>query len=361
MVISFGSHIFEMVVYLLDMDDNFNFVIGQKAMYELEGGPNFGTLTFHFLMTSIPLKVMSEVTIKPGETRTYGIQMLAVPPEFKGGTGVTKLRSENPGQLLQSLKLEVYKKGRGLIKAYNEGTYPWTINVGEIMGSIDMRSLGYFHINRDAIVEILEDQCRFLTEDETCEYFCKLIDDHNELCNVVNTKLKRRYDRCETDTNLATKEDPYPWLEPNDPRRTLPDQQIIERYVNLTESDRTAREKRTLIKVIMKYRKAFSLRDEIGTCPHMEVELELNDTKPFFIRPFPIKEGEKDFVDKEMRKGCLLGILRKGMTSYSSPIMLIPRKQGGVHRIVSDFRHLNTRSVTLHPSIPLARDVFQIL
>ena len=82
-----------------------------------------------------------------------------------------------------------------------------------------------------------------------------------------------------------------------------------------------------------------------------------------FIRPFPIKEGEKNFVDKEMSKGCLLGILRKGMTSYSSPIMLIPRKQGDrfILKIVSDFRHLNTRLVTLHPSIPLVRDAIQIL
>ena len=160
---------------------------------------------------------------------------------------------------------------------------------------------------------------------------------------------------------MTTQEDPYPWLEPDDPRRSLTDQQIIERYVNLADADLTAKEKRTLIKVIMKYKKAFSLRDEIGTCPNMEVELELKDTKPFFIRPFPIKEGEKDLIDKEMRKGCLLGILTKDMTSYSSPIMLIPRKQGGIPRIVTDFRHLNTRLVTLHPSIPLVRDAIQIL
>ena len=37
MVISFGSHISEKVVYLFDMDDKVDFVIGQKAMYELEG------------------------------------------------------------------------------------------------------------------------------------------------------------------------------------------------------------------------------------------------------------------------------------------------------------------------------------
>ena len=363
MVISFGSHIFEMVVYFLDMDDNFDFVIGQKAMYELEGGPNFGTLTFHFLMRSIPLKAMKEVTIKPGQAKMYGIQMLALPPDFKGGTGVIKLRSENQGMLPQTLKLEVDKRGRGLIKAHNDSSNIWTINAGETMGSIDMRSLGYFHINRDTLVETLEEQCKVLTEDETCEYFCKLIDDHNDLGEAVNTKLKRRYTSKEDkqDSNMATKDDPYPWLEPNDPRRTLTDQEIIERYVNLAEADLTTKEKRTLIKVIMKYRKAFSLRDEIGTCPHMEVELELKDTKPFFIRPFPIKEGEKDIIDKEMGKGCLLGILRKGMTSYSSPIMLIPRKQKGIPRIVSDFRHLNTRLVTLHPSIPLVRDAIQIL
>ena len=88
----------------------------------------------------------------------------------------------------------------------------------------------------------------------------------------------------------------------------------------------------------------------------MEVELELTDTSPFFIRPFPIKE----VVDKEMRKSCLLGILKKGMSSYSSPIMLIPRKLTGIPRIVTDFRHLNSRLVTLQPSIPLVRDVIQI-
>ena len=62
-----------------------------------------------------------------------------------------------------------------------------------------------------------------------------------------------------------------------------------------------------------------------------------------------------------MRKGCLLGILKKGMSSYSSPIMLIPRKLTGIPRIVTDFRHLNSRLVTLQPSIPLVRDAIQIL
>ena len=107
---------------------------------------------------------------------------------------------------------------------------------------------------------------------------------------------------------------------------------------------------------IIKYKDAFSLRDEIGQCPNMEVELELNDKPPFFIRPFPIKESDKTLMDKEMKRGCLLGILKKGMSSYSSPIMLIPRKPGGISRIVTDFRHLSSRLVKLNASIPLVRD-----
>ena len=129
----------------------------------------------------------------------------------------------------------------------------------------------------------------------------------------------------------------------------------------MSDSDLSHAEKRSLYKILLKYKEAFSLRDEIGLCPNMEIELELNDETPFFIRPFPIKENEKDVVDKEIRKGCLLGILRKVMSSYSSPIMLIPRKLTCIPRIVTDFRHLYSRLVTLQPSILLVRDAIQIL
>ena len=141
----------------------------------------------------------------------------------------------------------------------------------------------------------------------------------------------------------------------------MSDQEILEKYVDLSDSDLSYAEKKSLYKILLKYKEALSLRDEIGLCPNMEIELELNDETPFFIRPFPIKENEKDVVDKEMRKGCLLVILRKGMSSYSSTIMLIPRKLTGIPRIVTDFRHLNSRLVTLQPSIPLVRDAIQIL
>ena len=34
----------------------------------------------------------------------------------------------------------------------------------------------------------------------------------------------------------------------------------------------------------------FSLRDEIGTCPFIEVHLKLKDKTQFFVRPYPMCE-----------------------------------------------------------------------
>ena len=62
-----------------------------------------------------------------------------------------------------------------------------------------------------------------------------------------------------------------------------------------------------------------------------------------------------------MRKGYLLWILRKGLSSYSSPIMQTPRKVSGIPHIITDFGCLNSRPVRLNCSFPLVRDAIQIL
>ena len=35
--------------------------------------------------------------------------------------------------------------------------------------------------------------------------------------------------------------------------------------------------------MLFKYKEAFSLRDEIGTCPNIEVGIDVMDKSPFFI------------------------------------------------------------------------------
>ena len=50
----------------------------------------------------------------------------------------------------------------------------------------------------------------------------------------------------------------------------------------------------------------FSLRDVIGACPNIEVEIDVMVKSPFFIRPYHVKEEDKAFIDKEMKYLCHL-------------------------------------------------------
>ena len=88
--------------------------------------------------------------------------------------------------------------------------------------------------------------------------------------------------------------------------------------------------------MLCKYKEAFSLRDEIGTCPNIEVEIDATDRPPLFIRPDHVKEEDKALIDKEMKKLCNLGILKEGFSPYSSPVMLISRKLTKDKRVVTD-------------------------
>ena len=113
--------------------------------------------------------------------------------------------------------------------------------------------------------------------------------------------------------------------------------------------------------MLYKYKEVFSLRDEIGTCPNIEVEIDVMDKSPFFIRPYHIKKEDKILINKEMKRLCYLGILKEGFSSYSSLVMLISRKLTKDKRVVTDFRHLNVRIAKNNLAYPLLKDTFSVL
>ena len=95
--------------------------------------------------------------------------------------------------------------------------------------------------------------------------------------------------------------DNYPWLDPDDDRRHMTDREILEKYINLNNSCLSKEENITVMDMLYKYKEAFSLRDEVGTCPNIEVEIDVTDKSPFFIRPYHIREEDKAFIDMEMK------------------------------------------------------------
>ena len=133
----------------------------------------------------------------------------------------------------------------------------------------------------------------------------------------------------------------------------MTDRDILETYINLNNSCLNKEEKTKVMDMLCKYREAFSLRDEIGTCQNIEVEIDVTDKSPFFIRPYHVREEDKAFIDKEMKQLFYMGILKEGFSAYSSPVMLISRKLTKDKRVVTDFRHLNVKIAKNNLAYPL--------
>ena len=113
--------------------------------------------------------------------------------------------------------------------------------------------------------------------------------------------------------------DKYPWLDDSDERKYMTDREILEKHINLDSSCLTESEKTQVRNMIYEYREAFSLRDEIGTCPNIEVDIDVTDKTSFFIRPYHVREEDKRILDKEMKRLCYLGILKEGFISIFQP------------------------------------------
>ena len=122
----------------------------------------------------------------------------------------------------------------------------------EMIGIVDIRSLGYYKIKQGILQQNLSRYYRFEEAKKLCEYLNKFVD-----------TLRK-------DREQATPIDEFPWLDPEDERRNMTDREILEKYVDLKNLCLNDRKVKVMV-MLYKYKEAFSLRDEIGTCPNIEV------------------------------------------------------------------------------------------
>ena len=141
----------------------------------------------------------------------------------------------------------------------------------------------------------------------------------------------------------------------------MTDAEILQMKLNLTECSLDDKQKEEFLTKLDDFHDVFSLRDEIGTCPFIEVHLKLKDETPFFVRPYPMREEQKKVIQKEMDRLEHLGIIQKGLTGYSSLVVLVKRKNQNLSRVCSDFRILNEKLLKINHAFPLVRDCIEQL
>ena len=321
-----------------EIHENVDFVLGIKNVFELEGVINSRDCCFEFLNRSLPIYPKKEIILKPDKQMLVKVKAPFV-DEISGLAIIKIIDGGTYSTLLIKLK---FTHNKEILDIKNTGKDTMILRPDEMIGIIDIRSLGYYKIKQGIFQQNLSKYYTFKKAEKLCEYFNKF----------VNT-LKRERDQ-------TTPTDKYPWLDPEDERKHMTDREILEKYVSLNNSC-LHKEKLKVMDMLYTYREAFSIGDEIGTCPNIEVEIDITDKSPFFIRPYHVREEDKAFIDKEMKRLCYMGILKEGFSPYSSPVMLISRKLTKDKRVVTDFRHLNVRIAKNNLAYPLVRDTFSVI
>ena len=246
-------------------------------------------------------------------------------------------------QMTPTIKLN-FIRNRATLKVTNGTSEIVRVKTTDMVGIVDLRSLGYYKVKQGVLQQNLSKQYHFESANTVCNQF-------NRLINILRKDEEEK----------GKGNDKYPWLDNSDERKFMTDREILDKYIDLDNSALTRKEKKEERELHYEYKDALSLRDEIRTCPNIEVDIDVTDKTPFFIRPFHAKEEDKAILHKEMKRLCYLKTLKEGFLAYSSPVMLISRKVTQNKRVVTDFRHLNMWKAKNNLAYPLLKDTFTLL
>ena len=180
-----------------EIHENVDLVLGIKNVFELEGVIN-SEIADLILNRSVPIYPEKEIILKPDEQKLVKVRApfmdeisgLAIIKIIDGGTNST---------LLIKLKSMCNKE---VLDIKNAGKDTMILKLKEMIGIVDIRSLGYYKIKQGILQQNLSWYYRFEAR-KLCEYFNKFVD-----------TLKR-------DREQTSSVDKYPWLDPENERRNM--------------------------------------------------------------------------------------------------------------------------------------------
>ena len=272
-IIDIYGHRFEIFTLVSEIHDNVDLVMGMKNIFELEGMIDSRDSCFSFLSRSIPFFPVTAVEIVPKTQKMVVIEAPFV--EELSGMAIVKILDMKE-QATNMIKLK-FIRNKVVLKITNNMhetvTFGWTV----MIGVIDLRSLCFYKIKREVLQEPLGKHYHFDLADDVCNRY-------NRFVNLMRKEEENS-------------EGKYLWLEDTDERKYMTDREILDKYINLDKSCLTKIEKTQVKDLLYKYKDGFSLRDEIGLCPNIEIEIDVTDKSLFFIRPFHANEEDKLILD----------------------------------------------------------------
>ena len=224
-------------------------IIGIKNLVELEAQICTCSMQMKFYNRSPQIFPSKPFTLKPNE-KLKDLSFDVVFPQELSGHGVVKMSMNTASFVPHTTKVHV-SRNKIRMSLHNTTTREIVCDTSFLVGILYIRSLGYFHIDSQTIG-------KSILKDHKFETLNRIVDTMNEMITYTNKSTEPQW--------KSTKDDLYPWLEPEDPCRHMSDEQILESTINLRESCLNSDEKTQVMRLLKCYKKAFSLRDEIGEC-----------------------------------------------------------------------------------------------
>ena len=252
-IINIHGHRFKIFTLVSEIHDNVDLVMGMKNIFELEGVIDLRDSCFSFLSRSIPFFPVMTVEIAPKSQKMVIVEGPFM--EELSGMAMVKILDMKE-QTTNMIKLK-FIRNKAVLKITNKTHETVTFGRTEMMGIVDLRPLGFYKIKQEVLQGHLGRH-----------YHCKLADD---VCHQYNRFV-----------NLMRKEEEnsegkFPWLEDTNKRKYMIDREILDKYVNLDNSCLTKIEKMQVRDLLYKYKDMISLRDKIGLCPNIKIEIDVTD------------------------------------------------------------------------------------
>ena len=170
-IIEVHNHRFEIYTLVSEIHKNVDLVLGIKNVFELEGVINSRDCRFEFLNRAVPIYPEKEIILKPDEKKLVKVKGLFV-DEISGLAIIKIIDGKTNSTLLIKLKFTCNK---AILDIRNAGKDTMILNPKEMIGIVDIQSLGYYKIKQGILQQNLSKYYKFEEAGKLCEYFNKFM------------------------------------------------------------------------------------------------------------------------------------------------------------------------------------------
>ena len=152
-IINIHRHRLEIFTLVSEIHDNVDLVMGMKNIFELEGVIDSRDSCFSFLSRSIPFFPVMTVEIVPKSQKMVVVEAPFI--EELSGMAMIKILDMKE-QTTNMIKLK-FIRNKAVLKITNNTHEAVTFARTEMMGIVDLRSLGFYKIKQEVLQEHLAD------------------------------------------------------------------------------------------------------------------------------------------------------------------------------------------------------------